>query len=302
MLEDLAQIATDAARRLHRAGNITDLELARHLTRVEQARLERLRAEAERDLALEELTALLGLEDPEKFTLAPELPDLPGVEPEGSELEARGLAERLDLAVARLEEKALVERLGAARVTAIQPELGLGVEAERETDGSWLVGPSLQAAIPLFDTGRAAVAAETGRLRRARARVASLEVRVRSETRLAYRQLLTARSEAEHYRRVLLPLNGRVVNESQLQYNAMALGIFELLQAKQEQLETGEEYARSLQDYWLARVRLARAVGGRLPEPVPPEPEEVNDLEELFIIEEKPEPMPDAPPRHDHRH
>jgi outer membrane protein, heavy metal efflux system len=63
-----------------------------------------------------------------------------------------------------------------------------------------------------------------------------------------------------------------VVEETQLQYNAMQLGIFALLQAKRDQLVTEGEYARTLQAYWLARVKLARAVGGRLPPPIPLEP------------------------------
>lgn len=304
MVEELAEIATDAARRLHRAGNITDLALARHATRFEQARLERMRTETELELARGELAALLGLTPRETFTLAPRLAELPAAEIPGAGLETQALAERLDLTVARLEELALLERLGGARLAALQPDLGVGIGTERETDGTWLTGPSLRANAPLFDTGRAAVDGEHGRLRQARQNTAALEVQVRNEVRQAYRQLLAARTQAEHYRRVLLPLHTTVVKETQLQYNAMQLGIFQLLQAKQEEIEAGGAYVQTLQAYWVAHARLARAAGGRLPPPVPPEPEEVEDLEELFRKEEVPdlepaEPVP-APTPHPH--
>lgn len=300
MVEELAELAADAARRLHRAGNITDLALARHATHFEQARVERMRVEAELEHARGALVALLGLAPREDFTLAPRLAELPTSEIPGVGLEAQALTERLDLAVARLEELALLERLGGARLAAIQPDLGVGIGTERETDGTWLTGPSLQTTVPLFDAGRAALDAELGRLRQARQQVTALEVQVRNEARQAYRELLAARSQAEHYRRVLLPLHAAVVRETQLQYNAMQLGIFQLLRAKEEEIEADGAYRQTLQAYWVAHARLARAVGGRLPEPVPPEPV---DLEELFRTGEvePAEPVP-APPPHPHHH
>jgi outer membrane protein, heavy metal efflux system len=303
--EEVADIAADAARRLHRAGNITDLALAQHQRRLAQAGVERMRAEADMELAHGRLAALLGLASRNEFVLTPRLPELPAGEIPGDGLNAKALTERLDLAVARLEEQGLAERLGGTRLAATQPDLGLGIETERETDGTWLTGPRVRATVPVFDSGRTAVAADQGRLRQARQRIAALEVQVRNEADQAYRQLLAARSQTEHYRRVLLPLHGTVVDETQLQYNAMHLGIFQLLEAKQEQLEAGGDYVRSLQEYWLAHTRLARAVGGLLPESVLPEPEEVEDLEELFKKEqtqpEAVEPIP-PPPHHDHHH
>jgi cobalt-zinc-cadmium efflux system outer membrane protein len=257
-----------------------------------------MRAEAELELARGELAALLGLGPREEFRPAPRLAELPSAEIPGAGLEIQALAERLDLAVARLEEQALHERLGGARLAATQPDLELGGETERETDGTWLTGPSLSATVPLFDSGRAAVDGERGRLRQARQKTVALEVQVRNEARQSYRQLLAARTRAEHYRRVLLPLHAAVVNETQLQYNAMQLGIFQLLQATEEEIEAGGAYVQSLQAYWVAHARLARAVGGRLPPPVLQEPVEVEDLEELFRKEEVPDPVP----RHDHHH
>ena len=44
----------------------------------------------------------------------------------------------------------------------------------------------------------------------------------------------------------------------------MFVGVFDLLQAKQSEINAGREYVKTLQDYWIARTRLERDVGGRL--------------------------------------
>ena len=44
----------------------------------------------------------------------------------------------------------------------------------------------------------------------------------------------------------------------------MLVGIFQLLQAKQGEIEAGRAYVEALRDYWMARAELEKAVGGRL--------------------------------------
>ncbi len=81
---------------------------------------------------------------------------------------------------------------------------------------------------------------------------------------MAATQLGAARWAAERYQKVLLPLRERVVNHSQLQYNAMQIGLAELLAAKQGQVEGYRAYLEALRDYWNAHIDLELAVGGRL--------------------------------------
>jgi cobalt-zinc-cadmium efflux system outer membrane protein len=57
----------------------------------------------------------------------------------------------------------------------------------------------------------------------------------------------------------------RIVNEVQLQYNAMQLGAFELLRAREQQIRTAIAYIETLRDYWLARTDLDQILSGRLP-------------------------------------
>jgi cobalt-zinc-cadmium efflux system outer membrane protein len=77
--------------------------------------------------------------------------------------------------------------------------------------------------------------------------------------------MLGARDRALYYRDILLPLQERIVNEAQLQYNAMQIGIFQLLRDREQQIETGVAYVEALREYWLARADLAQIASGRLP-------------------------------------
>ena len=59
---------------------------------------------------------------------------------------------------------------------------------------------------------------------------------------LARTRLLAARARADYYRRVVLPLRRQITEQTQLQYNGMLVGAFQLLQAKQAEVEAGIAY------------------------------------------------------------
>jgi outer membrane protein, heavy metal efflux system len=76
--------------------------------------------------------------------------------------------------------------------------------------------------------------------------------------------MLLARRQVEYFKSTALPARTRVTEESQLQYNAMQISPFQLLQAKQEEVKMGADSIEALRDYWVARAELEKAVGGRL--------------------------------------
>ena len=67
------------------------------------------------------------------------------------------------------------------------------------------------------------------------------------------------------HRDALIPQRESVVARSQEQQNFMIIGVFELIQAKRQEYDAYQSYLEAIRDYWLARVELGRAVGGRLP-------------------------------------
>ncbi len=261
----------DAARRLHDAGNITDLTLADERAMYEQSKIEAARAERNSLDAREELNALMGAwgADAGAWKITPRLPALPEEEIDPNRLESLAVSRRSDLGAARQEVEVAAQSLGLTRYTALFPNLSAGANVQQDADGEFTAGPSLQIPIPLFNQGQPAVAAAVARFRQSRRRYAALAVEVRAEVRRARNDWLAARNLAEYYGRVIVPLRHQIVEQSQLQFNAMQIGIFELLQSKQAEIDAGREYVGALEDYWVAQAELERAVGGRVEATVP---------------------------------
>jgi cobalt-zinc-cadmium efflux system outer membrane protein len=147
-----------------------------------------------------------------------------------------------------------------------------GPESEKEPEGDWTVGPAIELPIPIFDQGQARVGAAAAEVRESLERYRALAVEVRSQVRKAWTRMESARRRVAHYPAVLLPLRRQIIEETQREYNAMLAGVYQLLQAKRDEVETGRGYVETLTEYWVARAELERAVGGALPAPGTPPP------------------------------
>ena len=259
-----AEASIDAAKRLHDAGNITDRAFASEKAMYEQAKLVLGVAEADVLDAREELSAAMGVwgRDTE-WKIAPRLPDLPATEIEPKGLESLAVQQRADLQAARAHVEALAQSLGLTKSSSLFPDASATVHWSGEPDGTKSLGPGIEVPLPLFNQGQPAIAAAQARLRQSEQQFAAMAVRIRSDVRRARSRLFAARARAEYQRNVIVPLRHEIVQQSQLEYNAMQLGVFELLQARQAEIDAGRDYVESLRDYWVARTELEKALGGR---------------------------------------
>lgn len=261
------ELGYDLAERLHEAGNITELELHEHRDLYEQARMDLRLAERDYLRAREGLNRIMGLfgEDID-WTIPPRLPQIPDEEVSLEEIESRVIGESLDLAIARQRIMTAGKLLGFRETTALVPVLTAGAEAEYEA-GDWRIGPTLALPIPFFDRGRARIARSRSELRMQQDDYKALAIEIRSKAREARENIEAARQISEHYQEVILPLRERITGEAQLQYNAMQIGLFELLRARERQIEAGERYVDSLLGYWTARATIDLLLRGRTPHP-----------------------------------
>jgi len=259
-------LSADVARGQREAGNITTLDLSSERALHEQARADLARAETEVVEDREELTALMGLWGAETaWRIPPRLPDLPRTDVAAEGLESLAVGQRLDLAAARQRIEGILLARDLTRWYRFGPAGGLGVAAEREVDnGVWSVGPSIELPVPIFDQGQAKLAGQSSQLRQHEQEHAALAVAIRSQVRRAYTRMSHARALADHYWSTLLPLRVQVLQQMQLEYNAMLAGVFQLLVAKRDEIDAGRGYIEALRDYWIARCDLERAVGGEL--------------------------------------
>ncbi len=263
---DATAASFDAAKRLREAGNTTELSLANEQALYGQARLDLAQAEVQAVKDRERLLVLLGLWGPQSnIKLAHRLPALPPQDVGLDNIESLAVRQRLDLTAAVKELDATYQSLGLTRQFTWLDGAELSVDGERGTDGSWVTGPGVSVPVPIFDTGAAKVSIAQARVRQATERVHALAVQVRSDARSARVEMLAARERANYYQETVLPLRRKITQQTQLQYNAMISGVFQLLQAKRDEIDAGRDYVESLRDYWLARTELERAVGGRLP-------------------------------------
>ena len=101
--------------------------------------------------------------------------------------------------------------------------------------------------------------------RAAARQVCALAVEARSRVREGLLALQAARETARYFQDTLIPLREQIVSQSQLHYNGMLLGLYQLISARQASLETRREAISAQRDYWMARFEIENALGGALP-------------------------------------
>jgi cobalt-zinc-cadmium efflux system outer membrane protein len=260
--------AAELARRQFDAGNISQLDLVQQQAAWQQSKLEFAQTELVLRADRERLTRLLGLfTAPAGGAISGALPTLPSAEPTLGDVENLAVAQRLDLAAAASQVTLAQAALKLKRDTRLLPTtVSLGVDTERNADGTHVTGPGLQLALPIFDQGQADLIRLEAGLRRAEAEVAARTAEIRSEAREARDQLLAARAAVELHEQSLLPQRQLILRETLLHYNAGDKNSYELLAAKEREQQAERAAIAALRDYWLARVALERALGGRLPD------------------------------------
>lgn len=265
LVADAAVASFDVSRKLFDAGNITKLALASERANLSQAMLDLAGAQATVLSQRERLHRLMGLwgAHDTAWRTAGRLPDVTKDEIELQNLERRAIAQSLDLAEARAQIEVAARRAGLTKWSTILSDIEIGVAADREDDGAWHVGPSVSLQIPIFDQGQAKNAAAAAELRRVSQDYAAQAIELRSAARASRDRLVAARERATYCREVLLPVHDEVLRESQLQYNAMQIGVFQLLNTKRDVIEAGIQYIEALRDYWIARANLELILAGR---------------------------------------
>lgn len=265
---EAAKASFEAARALHDAGNVRDLDLDTQRVLYEDARLDAERANVAVATTTARLFRLMGIPDAGPARKPPaSLPDPAGVEPALADLERRSLAASIDLAIARQRFSAADRRAVLARWQGAIPELRAGIGADRSSGEAnrWGVGPVVALEIPLFYQGQGAVDAAHAEMRRQSQNHASLEARVRAAARSTGTRVMAARARAIRFKTVVLPLRQRILDETLLEYNAMSVGVFELLVVRRAQVEAAAAYVEALEDYWVERAIVDQLLAGRLP-------------------------------------
>ena len=262
------EASADLAKRIHDAGNSTDLQFAGETAATEQSRLDVAASEEDVLIARERMATLLGLWGPHavNWTINGQLPDFPAEDGtgDGTGLERTAVRASFELAAQREAVRAIGERYGLERVDAWFGNIELGVVGERESNGDWGFGPEVGLAIPLFDQGQGRQAAANAELDMAAHTYVATAVEIRSQVRVARSLVRSSFARAKFLNHVLMPLRARVTKESMLHYNGMLIGPFQALDAKRQEVETAAQYLDALERYWQERAVLDQTLSGRM--------------------------------------
>lgn len=266
---DALAAGRDTALALLAAGNIPELSAATQIAGYERARIAVAQAEltvAEHREVLQRWLGLHGLET--QWTLATLLPNVPEDVPALDKLEAQALEENLDLRAMRKRLDALARRTGVARTEAYLPNIAVDVHSlhtDPESSGAqsqWRWGSGLSVEVPLFDRNQGELRGYEAQFDAMLERYQGLAIDLRSSARETRNRLVSAHARARQYQTVIVPAQDTVMQQTLLQYNAMQLSIFQLLQARREQLDVQLAYVDTLREYWSARAELQALLEG----------------------------------------
>lgn len=262
VIMEAALAAIELARRQHEGGTINDLDLANEEALFAQVSVDTARSRADVVSTREDLNAIMGVWGADtRWSATAKLPDLPESDLGAEHLESLAVGNRLDLAAARRDVEVISYGLALSRNTRWFGGVDAGVSFERKPERISLFGPTVSVEIPLFDQRQAAIARMSAQLRQAQSREAGMAISIRAEVRKVAGKLAVARGVVESYQRSLVPLRERIVELSQQRYDAMLLGVFQVLVAKQNEISAYRELIEALRDYWYLRAELEWLIG-----------------------------------------
>ena len=259
-----SEAAAELAQRQYQAGTLNRREQLLQQSFYAQTLLDAAQAETRLQTDREHVNRLLGLWGNNiTWTLPARLPapkDIPKLE----HLESQAIAQRLDLAVAKQEESGIYYALNYSRRYRFLGPLSLGFDIQKTSDRGTLRGPQVEFGLPLFDQGQPRIARLESEQRAAERRVEALAIAIRSQVREARTKLIAADHAVSYYQSVILPLQEQITKQTELFYNGMLVGVYDLLTAKQNEINAARSDVDALRDYWIARSELERTIGGHL--------------------------------------
>ena len=172
---------------------------------------------------------------------------------------------RLDVRIASLETEAIARTLGLTKTTRFINVLDAGYVNESETGNARKNGYEIALELPLFDWGTARVARAEAQYRQAIARAAEVAVVARSEVRAGYATIALPTNSPSTTATRSCRCASASPTKPLLRYNAMLIGVFELLADAREQVASVNTAIEATRDFWLADTALQLALTGKTP-------------------------------------
>lgn len=263
-----AERAAEAARKRFAAGEDTTLQVNRQVLLLLQLKARLARAEAELESRKRMLAAAVCRADAPMNWSAVEDPAATAVQFDVATLDESRIIElaagqRLDTAAAEASARAALARAGMAKQGRFG-EITAGIDYAHTDSGSDELGPSLAIPLPIFDTGDAHVAKARAEARRAVQEAEDIREEAILEARLALIAARSAAALAADYESQLVSLAEQNLDLAHRAFTAGEADLTTFLQAEEALVSARSELLDLQETAALARIELARAVGGRI--------------------------------------
>lgn len=259
---EVTRAAWRTASELYEAGNVARLAPATEEAMHQEARLMLARAELEALEAREAAVVAMGLSGAAASIMLAAMASVPEAEPETlAELERPAVERSLHLMSIEASMRGLGGRHEASRMRGLLPELRAGVSGSY-AEQHFAFGPALTVVLPIFDQGLGPTDALEAELRMTAERWTAEAIGLRSQVRRARNRLLSYRAQARFCETELLPARRRVLEETLLQYNAMAATPFAILGARRAEIDAAMTCVDARADHAIARAALDQLLAG----------------------------------------
>lgn len=251
-----------AARQMS-AGNLSKRSYLKIQDAYLHARLESVRLHRDSAMAREGLNKMMGVYAQQtQYVLSSDPLVLPPRLPDNNALERLAMENRLDIAAAQKAVEYSAVEVGYRGKTRLLDKLEISAQSEKTTDENRFNTVGIKIPIPLFDMGQARMSRAQSNYNASVHRLYELAVNSRSQVREAYAKAHYSYDTAREYQDTIVKTNRDILQETQLFYNGMLDGIYELLEDQRRYAETKMEAVSMIGEYQKGRADLIYTIGG----------------------------------------
>lgn len=256
------EVSLQLATRQYTAGNLSKRDVLKIQDEYAHARLESIRLNRESAIAREALNKLLGIYGEQTYyTLSKEPLSLGNQPRENGALERIALEHRLDFASAQKRVEYAAKEAGYSEKTALLDEVSVELGSEKSTGESRINSIGVKIPIPIFDMGQGRLSRTQSLYNQSVQNLVSLAVNIRSEVREADATARYNYDMASEYQDSIA-INRDILEQTQLYYNGMLDGIYELLSDQRRYRDTKIESLKAIGEYQKAQADLIYTLGG----------------------------------------
>lgn len=251
------------AMRQYTAGNLSKRDMLKIQDEYSRARLESVRLRRDDASAREALNRILGIYGEQTYyTLSQEPLSLVVPPLESDSLERLAMAKRLDIAAAQKRVEYAAKDAGYTENTRLLDEVTLELGSEKSTGESRFNSIGVKIPLPIFDMGQARLSRTQSLYNQSVQHLVELAVNVRSEVREAYAISHYNYDIAREYKDSIETINRDILEQTQLYYNGMLDGVYELLADQRRYSDVKMEAVRAIAEYRKAQADLTYTLGG----------------------------------------